>query len=187
MPNFLSDGISLSYQVFGDGKPILLIHGFASNVEINWVSTGWVETLTGAGYRVIALDNRGHGRSQKLYDPRLYFAHEMAADAARLLDHLEIERLPVIGYSMGARIAAFLALREPRRVAGRHAESQRRRRRVDVRRGRGALGVVVLRDVVLRDEHRRRDGRRQQRNRQNTGQYPTSHEPKDDSAVFVVS
>jgi len=117
MPSFLSDGISIAYEVFGEGKPILLIHGFASNIEINWVSTGWVETLTGAGYRVIALDNRGHGRSQKLYDPRLYFAHEMAADAARLLDHLEIERLPVIGYSMGARIAAFLALREPRRVA----------------------------------------------------------------------
>jgi pimeloyl-ACP methyl ester carboxylesterase len=117
MPTFLSDGITLAYDVFGAGKPLLLIHGFASNVEINWVSTGWVETLVGAGYRVIALDNRGHGRSQKLYDPRLYFAHEMAADAARLLDHLEIERLPVIGYSMGARIAAFLALTAPQRVA----------------------------------------------------------------------
>ena len=117
MPTFLSDGVSLAYDVFGAGRPILLIHGFASNVEINWVSTGWVETLVGAGYRVIALDNRGHGKSQKLYDPNLYFAHEMAADAARLLDHLGIGRLPVIGYSMGARIAAFLALATPRRVS----------------------------------------------------------------------
>jgi pimeloyl-ACP methyl ester carboxylesterase len=117
MPTFLSDGINLAYDEFGAGEPVLLLHGFASNVEINWVSTGWVETLVGAGYRVIALDNRGHGRSQKLYDPRLYFAHEMAADAARLLDHLDIERLPVIGYSMGARIAAFLALNAPQRVA----------------------------------------------------------------------
>jgi pimeloyl-ACP methyl ester carboxylesterase len=117
MPEFLSDGISLSYDVFGEGGPILLIHGFASNVEINWVSTGWVETLTRAGYRVVAFDNRGHGRSQKLYDSSLYFAHEMADDARRLLDHLGIERLPVIGYSMGARIAAFLALEAPDRVS----------------------------------------------------------------------
>jgi pimeloyl-ACP methyl ester carboxylesterase len=117
VPTFLSDGVSLAYDVFGAGRPILLIHGFASNVEINWVSTGWVETLVGADYRVIALDNRGHGKSQKLYDPNLYFAHEMAADAARLLDHLGIERLPVIGYSMGARIAAFLALAAPQRVS----------------------------------------------------------------------
>ena len=62
MPSFLSDGISLSYEVFGEGKPVLLIHGFASNIEINWVSTGWVDTLTAAGYRVIALDSRGHGK-----------------------------------------------------------------------------------------------------------------------------
>ena len=117
MPTFLSDGVSLAYDVFGAGRPILLIHGFASNVEINWISTGWVETLVAAGYLVIAFDNRGHGKSQKLYDPNLYFAHEMAADAARLLDHLEIERLPVLGYSMGARIAAFLALAAPRRVS----------------------------------------------------------------------
>jgi pimeloyl-ACP methyl ester carboxylesterase len=117
MPIFSSDGIELAYDVVGAGRPVLLIHGFASNVEINWVSTGWVETLVSAGYRVVAYDNRGHGRSQKLYDPSLYFAHEMAADAARLLDHLELERVPVIGYSMGARIAAFLALRAPQRVS----------------------------------------------------------------------
>lgn len=117
MPTFLSDGINLAYDEFGAGEPVLLLHGFASNVEINWVSTGWVETLTGAGHRVVALDNRGHGKSQKLYDPNLYFAHEMADDARRLLDHLEIERAPVIGYSMGARIAAFLARRAPERVA----------------------------------------------------------------------
>jgi pimeloyl-ACP methyl ester carboxylesterase len=116
MPTFLSDGIALNYEVFGAGKPILLIHGFASNIEINWVSTGWVETLTDAGYRVVAFDNRGHGKSQKLYDPSLYFAREMAADARRLLDHLDLGAVPVIGYSMGARITAYLALDNPKRV-----------------------------------------------------------------------
>jgi pimeloyl-ACP methyl ester carboxylesterase len=117
MPSFLSDGIRLAYEVFGAGRPILLIHGFASSVAVNWVSTGWVDTLVGAGFRVLAYDNRGHGQSQKLYDPSLYFAHEMAADAVRLLDHLELGRVPVLGYSMGARIAAFLALGHRERAA----------------------------------------------------------------------
>ncbi|MDR3475803.1 MAG: alpha/beta hydrolase [Devosia sp.] len=117
MPSFLSDGISLAYEVFSEGPPILLIHGFASNIDINWVSTGWVDTLVKAGYRVIAIDNRGHGKSQKLYDPSLYFAHEMAEDAVRLLDHLGVGRLPVMGYSMGARITAFMALQRPERVS----------------------------------------------------------------------
>src|SRR5690606_13475253 len=65
----------------------------------------------------ITYDNRGHGESQKLYDARLYYAHEMAEDACRLLDYLEIPRCPVNGYSMGARIAAFLALRHGGRMS----------------------------------------------------------------------
>ncbi|SFZ83416.1 Pimeloyl-ACP methyl ester carboxylesterase [Devosia enhydra] len=116
MPEFSSQGIAIAYEVHGEGRPILLIHGFASSAEVNWVATGWVDTLLKAGYQAIALDNRGHGRSRKLYDPQLYFAREMARDAVRLLDHLGIKRLPVIGYSMGARIAAFLALDHPERV-----------------------------------------------------------------------
>ncbi len=116
MPSFLSDGIAIAYEVHGEGRPILLIHGFGSSGRINWVDTGWVETLTGAGYQAITYDNRGHGDSRKLYDANLYYAHEMAEDARRLLDHLGIERAPVLGYSMGARIAAFLALAHPRRV-----------------------------------------------------------------------
>jgi pimeloyl-ACP methyl ester carboxylesterase len=117
VPQFSSAGIGIAYEEFGEGRPILLIHGFASNHKVNWVDTGWVSSLVEAGYRVVALDNRGHGASRKLYDPQLYFAHEMAEDARRLLDHLGIERLPVLGYSMGARIAAFLALRHPDRVS----------------------------------------------------------------------
>ncbi|MHB1110362.1 MAG: alpha/beta fold hydrolase [Devosia sp.] len=116
MPNFLSNGISIAYDIHGDGAPILLIHGFGSNGKVNWVDTGWVETLTKAGYRAITIDNRGHGQSKKLYDPGLYFARDMATDAMRLLDHLDIDRAPVVGYSMGARIAAFLALQHPGHV-----------------------------------------------------------------------
>uniref|UniRef100_UPI0035B2826C alpha/beta fold hydrolase n=1 Tax=Devosia sp. TaxID=1871048 RepID=UPI0035B2826C len=116
MPQFLSDGIEIAYDVHGDGPPILLIHGFGSSGKVNWLDTGWVDALTGAGYRAITADNRGHGASRKLYDARLYFAHDMAEDARRLLDHLGVTRCPVIGYSMGARIAAFLALAHPDRV-----------------------------------------------------------------------
>jgi pimeloyl-ACP methyl ester carboxylesterase len=117
MSHFLSGGLSIAYDDYGEGSPILLIHGFGSNGKVNWVDTGWVETLTGAGYRAITIDNRGHGASRKLYDASLYFAHDMAGDARALLDHLGIERLPVMGYSMGARIAAFLCLDHPERVS----------------------------------------------------------------------
>ena len=117
MPQFFSDGISIAYEVFGEGRPILLIHGFGSSGKVNWVDTGWVETLVGAGYRAITFDNRGHGGSRKLYDAQLYFAHDMARDALHLLDHLGIARCLVLGYSMGARIAAYLCLAHPERVS----------------------------------------------------------------------
>jgi pimeloyl-ACP methyl ester carboxylesterase len=116
MPSFLSAGIEIAYEVFPGDRPILLIHGFASSGAINWVGTGWVETLQQAGHGPITIDNRGHGASRKLYDPALYFAHDMADDALRLLDLLKLDQVPVMGYSMGARISAFLALRHPARV-----------------------------------------------------------------------
>lgn len=121
MTTFSSDGVEIAYldaQPAADphGTPVLLIHGFASNVSANWLDTGWVRELLGAGFRVVALDNRGHGRSAKLYELADYGAPLMAEDARRLLDHLKIPRAHVIGYSMGARIAAFLALAHPERI-----------------------------------------------------------------------
>lgn len=116
MQSFDSGGVRIAYLDEGEGEPILLIHGFASNAATNWVDPQWVRTLTGDGRRVIALDNRGHGQSDKLYDPERYGAPEMAKDAVRLLDHLGIEKVDVLGYSMGARIAAFLAFAHPERV-----------------------------------------------------------------------
>ena len=99
-----------------EGEPILLIHGFASNAATNWVDPLWVRTLTQDGRRVIAIDNRGHGQSEKLYEPERYGAPEMARDSVRLLDHLGIDKVDVLGYSMGARIAAFLTFADPERV-----------------------------------------------------------------------
>ena len=116
MQSFDSGGVRIAYIDEGAGEPILLIHGFASNVAANWVDPGWVRTLSEAGRRVIAYDNRGHGSSEKLYDPSLYGAPSMAEDGRRLLDHLGVERADVMGYSMGARIAAFLVLAHRTRV-----------------------------------------------------------------------
>jgi pimeloyl-ACP methyl ester carboxylesterase len=119
--SFLSDGVRIAFidvapEAPDRGEPILLIHGFASNHRINWVNPRWVETLTKAGRRVIALDNRGHGESDKPTDPAAYHSATMARDAANLLDHLRIPRADVMGYSMGARIATFLGLMHPDRV-----------------------------------------------------------------------
>ena len=116
MQSFDSDGVSIAYSDEGQGEPILLIHGFASNAGTNWRDARWISALTGAGRRVIAYDNRGHGQSEKLYDANLYGAPMMAEDARRLLDHLSIGRPDVLGYSMGARIGVFLALTHPERV-----------------------------------------------------------------------
>ncbi len=113
---FRSDDIRLAFVDEGEGDPILLIHGFASNHRINWLSTGWFTALLGAGRRVIALDNRGHGESDKLYDPDSYGTPVMADDAARLLDHLDIDRADIMGYSMGARITAFAGLQHAGRA-----------------------------------------------------------------------
>jgi len=116
MQSFDSDGVRIAYRDEGQGETILLIHGFASNTATNWADPRWISLLAQSGRRVIAFDNRGHGLSEKLYDPSLYGAPSMAGDALRLLDHLGIQRVDVLGYSMGARIAAFLVLQHPERV-----------------------------------------------------------------------
>jgi pimeloyl-ACP methyl ester carboxylesterase len=121
MQDFDSEGVRIAFiDAAPEGRdidsPILLIHGFASNHRINWVGPRWVDTLTRAGRRVIALDNRGHGESEKLYAPAAYHSQIMARDAANLLNHLAIPAADVMGYSMGARIASFLALARPEAV-----------------------------------------------------------------------
>ncbi len=116
MKTFVSQEARIAYLDVGEGEPVLLIHGFASNAKVNWVNTGWVQTLTRNGFRAIAIDNRGHGESEKFYELDAYDPRLMADDACRLLRHLGIERAHVMGYSMGARIGVFLALSHPEMV-----------------------------------------------------------------------
>ena len=116
MPSFHHGHVEIAFLDEGEGDPIVLIHGFASSKEVNWVATAWVAELKRSGRRVIALDNRGHGQSTKLYDPAAYISATMADDVRALLDHVGLPRADVMGYSMGARIAAFFALEHPKRV-----------------------------------------------------------------------
>jgi pimeloyl-ACP methyl ester carboxylesterase len=112
MAKFDSDGVSLYYETNGPdaGPPIVLVHGFCSDYHLNWVGTRWQETLSGAGRRVLGLDCRGHGHSEKPHDPSAYDMATMAADVVRLLDNLGIERADFLGYSMGARIGLQTAV-----------------------------------------------------------------------------
>jgi len=118
---FRHEGFELAFldrrPAAGRGDPVLMIHGFASSHYVNWVAPGWFKTLNDAGYRAIALDNRGHGASSKSYEGADYAPGRMASDAAALLAHLGIGRAHVMGYSMGARVSAFLALSDPGKVA----------------------------------------------------------------------
>ncbi|MFL4983993.1 MAG: alpha/beta fold hydrolase [Xanthobacteraceae bacterium] len=116
MPRFQHGSVEIAFLDEGEGQPIILVHGFASTKEVNWVQPGWVATLARAGRRVIALDNRGHGESAKLYDPADYHTDTMAGDVLALMDHLRLDRVDAMGYSMGARICAFLAVKKPQRV-----------------------------------------------------------------------
>jgi pimeloyl-ACP methyl ester carboxylesterase len=113
---FQHDGFELAFMDEGEGEPVLLIHGFASSAKVNWISTGWTNFLQDSGFRAIAFDNRGHGQTSKSYREEDYAPGMMASDAAALLHHLGISRAHVMGYSMGARISAFLALNSPELV-----------------------------------------------------------------------
>jgi pimeloyl-ACP methyl ester carboxylesterase len=112
---FMSDGARIRYVEAGRGDTLVLIHGFAANLDVNWVATGVVDALAQT-FRVVALDCRGHGKSDAPHDARQYGVH-MVDDVRNLLDHLGVTRAHVVGYSMGGNIAAKLATMYPARLA----------------------------------------------------------------------
>src|SRR5437773_12345851 len=115
MPFFDSSGVQINYITEGEGPPIVLVHGFASSLQGNWRATGVIGALTNAGRRVVALDCRGHGHSEKPHDPAAYEGTSMSDDVIALMDHLQIQQADLIGYSMGGFIAASLLTRQPER------------------------------------------------------------------------
>jgi len=116
MASFRNGSVEIAYLDEGAGEPIVLVHGFASSKDVNWVYPTWVSSLRQAGRRVIALDNRGHGQSQKLYDPEDYHIGTMASDVRALLDHLGLTHVDMMGYSLGSRITAYIAHAHPQYI-----------------------------------------------------------------------
>jgi len=110
---FDSAGVRIHYTVEGKGEPVLLIHGYSVNAERNWGAPGVIRGLADR-YQVIAIDNRGHGQSEKPHDPAAYT--NMAEDSVRLLDHMKIRRAHVVGYSMGGFITTVLLADHPDRL-----------------------------------------------------------------------
>ncbi len=111
-----SGGFKLAYDVVGEGPPIVLVHGFASNRFLNWRGPGWYDTLAKAGRRVVALDVRGHGESGKPHLREAYDEGELARDVVRLMEHLGLRQADVMGYSMGGFILLRLLHDDPGRV-----------------------------------------------------------------------
>lgn len=112
---FESDGLRLAYRVVGEGAPIVLVHGFASTMDVNWVQTGWSRALVDAGRRVIMADGRGHGASDKPHDEEDYTFDAMAADVIALMDHLGEPGADLMGYSMGGMVSLVAAAQYPDR------------------------------------------------------------------------
>ncbi|WP_225755268.1 alpha/beta fold hydrolase [Actinotalea sp. Marseille-Q4924] len=124
------DGVWIAYRCWGadDGIPVVLHHGFGAGADLDWVGIGVVGALTAAGRRVVALDARGHGGSDKPHDPARYGEPRMAQDVVALLDVLDAPDVDLVGYSMGAVVALLTAARD------------RRVRRLVV----GGIGVAAL-------------------------------------------
>jgi pimeloyl-ACP methyl ester carboxylesterase len=117
LPQFTSDGLALAFDDIGprEGRPVVLVHGFASNRKENWQRLGWYGAFERKRIRCVALDCRGHGESAKPHDPAAYSRAAMAGDIVALLDHLGVERADLMGYSMGARLSLAAALAAPER------------------------------------------------------------------------
>jgi pimeloyl-ACP methyl ester carboxylesterase len=118
MPFAESDGLSIHYKDTGPASnvsPIVLVHGFSSSLDGNWRAAGWFDALTGAGRRVVALDCRGHGNSDKPHDPEAYGGYRMVDDVIAVMDACGVQEADLMGYSMGGGIALDLALRYPER------------------------------------------------------------------------
>ena len=119
-PSFVmsEEGYQLATYAWGDpdAEPVLCVHGFASSCRDNWVETGWVRDLTRAGYRVIGVDQRGHGASDKPHDPLAYSMRSFVADLVVVLDTYLVPEVRYLGYSLGARVGWQLAVDHPEHI-----------------------------------------------------------------------
>lgn len=114
MPFFDNEGVKIYYEIEGKGPDLIMIHGFASNIDNNWRNTNWIKTLKDDN-RLILMDCRGHGKSDKPTDPAQY-GGKMVGDIVALMDHLSIVKANFFGYSMGSQLTFYLLILDPQRV-----------------------------------------------------------------------
>ncbi|WP_241981416.1 alpha/beta fold hydrolase [Cryobacterium algoritolerans] len=103
---YSADGMQLATYEFGDptAPTVVVVHGFASSAVANWHLTGWTRDLTRAGLHVIAIDQRGHGASEKPHSPAAYTMEILVADLQRVFDAYLLDEVDCVGYSLGARV-----------------------------------------------------------------------------------
>jgi pimeloyl-ACP methyl ester carboxylesterase len=122
MATFTSGGLELAYDDItpaggAANGTVVLVHGFATSRAENWRRLGWYGAFERKGYRIVAPDLRGHGESAKPHDPSAYGQTALLSDIVALMDHLELGRVDLLGYSMGARLSLQTALQHPDRIA----------------------------------------------------------------------
>jgi pimeloyl-ACP methyl ester carboxylesterase len=112
------DGTKIATYEWGDpdAETVLLVHGFASSALGNWNLTGWVRDLLRAGYHVIAIDQRGHGASDKPHHPEQYSMQILSRDVLAVLDTFLLDEVQYVGYSLGARVGWKSAREFPDRI-----------------------------------------------------------------------
>lgn len=112
------DGTGLTWKEMGEGRPLILIHGYFSNADINWIRYGHARRIADRGLRVIMPDLRAHGESDKPHDPALYAPDILADDGFDLIAHLGLKDYDLAGYSLGGRTAVRMLARgaRPRRA-----------------------------------------------------------------------
>jgi pimeloyl-ACP methyl ester carboxylesterase len=113
MPKFITNTISINYSIYGTGIPVILLHGAIVDFNYNYIQTGWIKSLSKNGFQVIGIDFRGYGESDKSSDPNFYGTTNFANDVINLIDHLNLENVGLIGYSMGTVIALDLLSNHP--------------------------------------------------------------------------
>ena len=113
-----ADGVAIATYEFGvpDASTVLLVHGFASSALGNWNLTGWIRDLLRVGRHVIAIDQRGHGASDKPHDPSSYTMQILAEDVLTVLDTFLLDEVQYVGYSLGARVGWKAAREYPERI-----------------------------------------------------------------------
>jgi pimeloyl-ACP methyl ester carboxylesterase len=115
MPFIQNGELQIHYEVHGTGHPVVLLHGGTVSFKYNYAATGWIKALNDAGLQVIGLDFRGHGASDKPHDAASYGTANLASDAMSVIDHLGLQRVSLIAYSIGTAVALHLMQMAPER------------------------------------------------------------------------